>query len=462
MNVKRYVARTTREALAMARAELGPDAVVLKSRPVADGVELFAMAEDAFDDAGAEAQAPARREPGSAPQPVPRADESMTTVSFETYVRERQLRRQLAEAAAAVVRPDEPRGEPAFAPGAPPRREAHSGPPRSQVAADAGDSMAVRGMMTELRELREFLADRIESVGWFGAVKRRPGQSRLLRIMLQAGFSAALARTIVDRLPAELDDHAALQWLREVLLRNVRADASARSSFDEGGVFALLGPTGVGKTTTAAKIAAQFALKHGAQSVGLITADVYRVGAQDQLRTFGRMLGVPVHVAHDVAALAGFLEISMHRKLVLIDTAGVSQRDERVRELLAALSSPRIRKMVVINAAMQGEAIEEVVQAYRATESAGVIVSKVDEAVQLGGVLDVMIRHRLTLQGIANGQRVPEDWHRPLAAALVDRVVSGAGSTRPSVFSYDEAELAMLAAGARPVAAGAQREAVGV
>ena len=184
--------------------------------------------------------------------------------------------------------------------------------------------------------------------------------------------------------------------------------------------------------------------------------------SQDQLRTFGRMLGVPVHVAHDVAALAGFLEISMHRKLVLIDTAGVSQRDERVRELLAALSSPRIRKMVVINAAMQGEAIEEVVQAYRATESAGVIVSKVDEAVQLGGVLDVMIRHRLTLQGIANGQRVPEDWHRPLAAALVDRVVSGAGSTRPSVFSYDEAELAMLAAGARPVAAGAQREAVGV
>jgi len=155
VNVKRYVARTTREALAMARAELGPDAVVLKSRPVADGVELFAMAEDAFDDAGAEAQAPARREPGSAPQPVPRADESMTTVSFETYVRERQLRRQLAEAAAAVVRPDEPRGEPAFAPGAPPRREAHSGPPRSQVAADAGDSMAVRGMMTELRELRE-------------------------------------------------------------------------------------------------------------------------------------------------------------------------------------------------------------------------------------------------------------------------------------------------------------------
>jgi flagellar biosynthesis protein FlhF len=214
-------------------------------------------------------------------------------------------------------------------------------------------------------------------------------------------------------------------------------------------VFALLGPTGVGKTTTAAKIAAQFALKYGAQSVGLITADVYRIGAQDQLRTFGRLIGVPVHVAHDVAGLADFLQLFMNRKLVLIDTAGVGQRDPRVGELLAALSTTQVRKVLVVNAAMQAEAIDEVASAYQAHQAAGVVLSKVDETVQLGGALDCLIRRRLELQGVANGQRVPEDWHRPDAGALVDRALACAQSAKPTAFSFEEAELAMLMA-ARP------------
>lgn len=443
----------------MARAELGSEAVILKSRPLADGVELLAMADDAF--AEAPVTRPAHFDDRPASQPVQREEEQMTTVSFETYVRERQMRRQLAEAAAQAAKSGQTgRAEPVRTgkPGSDPESRSESSlasspqpspvPPCSE--ASFAESPEVRSLKSELRELRGFLEERIESIGWFGSIHRRPAQSRMLRTMLQAGFSAALSRTIVDRLPVDLGDEGAMRWLREVLLRNLRVDPAARTPFDDGGVFALLGPTGVGKTTTAAKIAAQFAMKHGAQSVSLITADVYRVGAQDQLRTFGRMLGVPVHVAHDVAALAGFLELSMHRKLVLIDTAGVGQRDDRVRELLAALAAPRIRKMVVINAAMQAEAIEEVVHAYRAAEAAGVIVSKVDEAVQLGGVLDVLIRHRLALQGIANGQRVPEDWHRPLAAALVDRALSVTASRRPTVFSYDEAELAMLATGGDP------------
>ncbi|HRO58272.1 MAG TPA: flagellar biosynthesis protein FlhF, partial [Burkholderiaceae bacterium] len=205
--------------------------------------------------------------------------------------------------------------------------------------------------------------------------------------------------------------------------------------------------------------------------VGLITADVYRIGAQDQLRTFGRLLGVPVHVAHDVSMLADLLQLFRSRKLVLIDTAGVGQRDERVGELLAALSSTHVRKIVVLNAAMQAEAIEEVVDAYQARRSAGVVVSKVDEAVQLGSLLDCLIRHKLPLQGIANGQRVPEDWHRPDAGVLVDLALAAARAARATPFDFDEAELAMLmstcaqgpaAASSVPAKAAAPLGAVGV
>jgi flagellar biosynthesis protein FlhF len=315
--------------------------------------------------------------------------------------------------------------------------------------------------MSELRAMRGFLSNQIESMSWFEGVRRRPAQSRMVRRLLNAGFSPALARKLADHLPVDFGDAEADQWLQATLRRNLRVDAPGQSVFDAGGTFALLGPTGVGKTTTAAKIAAQFALRHGAQSVGLITADVYRIGAQDQLRTFGRLLGVPVHVAHDVATLADFLQMFMNKKLVLIDTAGVGQRDERVGELLAALASTQVRKVVVLNAAMQASAIDEVVDAYQATQGAGVILSKIDEAVQLGGALDCLIRHRLTLQGVANGQRVPEDWHRPDSAVLVERALAARTASRPTAFSFDEAELAMLlTAGAGP--GGGRHESAGV
>ncbi len=321
-------------------------------------------------------------------------------------------------------------------------------PPAAMAAPANGGGgapgLASAALMAELQAMRGYLSEQIESLNWFEGVRRRPAQSRMLRQLLQAGFSASLSRTLVAHLPADFDDVEADQWLREALRRNLRMDSPEHTIFDGGGTFALLGPTGVGKTTTAAKIAAQFALRHGAQSVGLITADVYRIGAQDQLRTFGRLLGVPVHVAHDVATLADFLQLFMNRKLVLIDTAGVSQRDERVGELLAALGSTQIRKVVVVNAAMQAEAIEEVVEAYQAPQAAGIVLSKVDEAVQLGGVLDAMIRHRLNVQGIANGQRVPEDWHRPDAGVLIERALAAADAQRATPFSFEEAELSML------------------
>lgn len=459
MNVKRYVARTAKEALRQVRAELGADAVVLRNRPVPDGVEILAMVDAALPDQPDE----------PAPTTVARAampDGPMSTVDFQTYVRDRQQRRSQA---ACVDEAEADTGTPARAraradlPVCPDamidagaakrgvmRLDGEAGP---TVEARRAGADGTAELMAELRAMRGFIAQQIESVSWFEGVRRRPEQARLLRWLLQAGFSASSSRALVRRLPADIGEAQVGIWLHETLCRELPCAAPAQTIFDAGGVFALLGPTGVGKTTTAAKIAAQFALRHGAQSVGLITADVYRVGAQDQLRTFGRLLGVPVHVAHDVAGLTDFLQLFMNRKLVLIDTAGVGQRDERVRDLLGALSSAEVRKVLVIDAAMQAEAIDEVATSFEADSAAGVVLSKVDEAVQLGGALDCLIRRRLAVQGVADGQRVPEDWHRPDVGALVERALACAGDARPTPFSFDDAELAMLMA-AQPAHSG--------
>ena len=188
-----------------------------------------------------------------------------------------------------------------------------------------------------------------------------------------------------------------------MLERNLLTGEAEAALEDQGGVYALVGPTGVGKTTTTAKIAAAFATKYGAANLGLITLDAYRIGAHEQLRAYGRILGVPVHTAHDRASLEDLLDLLTAKKMVLIDTAGMAQRDARTRELLDMLAHRSIRKLLVVNAAAQGETIEDVMIAYRAASCAGVVLSKMDEAVKLGPALDALIRHQA--QGDRRRQR---------------------------------------------------------
>jgi flagellar biosynthesis protein FlhF len=192
---------------------------------------------------------------------------------------------------------------------------------------------------------------------------------------------------------------------------------------DVGGVYALVGATGVGKTTSTAKIAAAFATRHGSSNLGLITLDAYRVGAQEQLRTYGRILGVPVHTAHDRASLEDLLDLLSAKTMVLIDTAGMAQRDSRTRELLEMVSHQSIGKLLVVSAAAQGETIDDVMVSYHAATCRGMVVSKIDEAVKLGPALDAAIRHKVKIVGVANGQRVPEDWHRLSSQALIQRAL---------------------------------------
>ena len=490
MNVKRFFGRTNKDALARLRAELGSDAIVLKNRAVDGGVEILAMADSGRGDADLQAARLIDTEQFDRPS-APPADEiaqalpEMTTVSFQQYVKDRLARRS-AEASAqadastanerrAAARPvsepaARPRARPSAAsapasastrPVAAPEPMTRSAPARvsalapaefqdtiAEALGEARESIteAVQtSVMAELRQMKHFIADQIEALSWFDETRRQPVRKRLLKTLMTAGFSPALARALVSRVPVELDEVRALGWTAKALERNLRCDADG-SLFDAGGIFALIGPTGVGKTTSTAKIAANFALKHGTQSMGLITVDAYRIGAQDQLRSFGRMLGVPVHVAHDTASLNDFLQLFAKKKLVLIDTAGIGQRDPRVDELLASLSSKAVRKLLVVNAAAQVETQEEVITAYRGAQAAGMIISKLDEAVRPAGALDCAIRHRMRVVGVADGQRVPEDWSWPDGRALIRRALSVQSSP---AFAIDDQMLGMIFTGGR-------------
>ena len=276
-------------------------------------------------------------------------------------------------------------------------------------------------MMSELRSMKGLIEDRFDALTFMDRLQRQPAQARLAQKLLDCGFSPALIRKLTDGMGLEVVDETA--WVAAVLQRNLLTAEAEPALEDQGGVFAMIGSTGVGKTTSTAKLAAAFAAKYGASHLGLITLDAYRVGAHEQLRTYGRILGVPVHTAHDRASLEDLLDLLSAKKMVLIDTAGMAQRDSRTRELLDMLSHRAIQKLLVVNAAAQGETTEDVLLSYRASQAKGVVLSKLDEAVKLGPALDALIRHKLPVTVVANGQRVPEDWHRLSAHALIHRAL---------------------------------------
>jgi flagellar biosynthesis protein FlhF len=508
MNLKRFVGRTSAEAMRRLREALGPDALVLANRPCAEGVELIAAAPgtlgaltaDRTGAAAAGAVAAGAVAAGGTPADgagaaADGAGAPMSTVSFQDYVRQRLRERNRAQAepqpagrpraigpgaataalaasaraamggradarhaAAATESPAAPAraaspwpvGELPDADAAAPREPSIDALARAIGAPAGWDELSATpgapaaapadAVVAELQSLRGMILDQYQTIGWFEGVRRNPVQSRLLRSMVAAGFSLKLARSIVSRLPADHGEREAPLWLEEVLARNLRC-APPAETFQAGRVFAFVGPTGVGKTTTTAKIAARHVLEHGPQSVVLITVDTYRMGAHDQLRAYGRILGVPVHIAHDASALHDLLRLRGPRQLVLIDTVGMGHRDERIRSLLVSLPRTDIRHVAVASAAAQPETIDESLRAYEARHAEGVVLTKLDEAARTGGALDCLVRQRLRLLGTCDGQRVPEDWHAPDAARLVRRALLAAPG---GAFALDDEELPLV------------------
>ena len=486
MNIQRFIAPTSREAMNKARKTFGDSAVILSTRSTVEGFEVMAAAEESLATMAEHANnerglvrpesAPARAKPAiaaataaslAAPQSVQSDTETlaMSTLSFQDYVRERMLRKRRealhgtpATPAAAADEPSalEHRAQQQMAapqivtrsePVAVPVQRVNQPDPivvrqpapirtRSSEPAWEDSQPATRfpshddsRMAVELSALKDMIEERFNTLAWLGSSKQNPIQSNLMLKMIRAGYSPAMSRAVLERVPSEGGAGEAVRWLMDVITRNLKVATPGAGLCDEGGVVSLIGATGVGKTTTAAKLAAQCVKQYGAGSVGLITLDTYRVSGFEQLRTFGRMLGVVAHLAHDAPALKDLLNLLANKRMVIIDTAGLGQRDQRIQDMLGVLDIPKVKKTLVLNAGAQGDTLDEVLTSFKANSLHGVVLSKVDEAVKLGPALDALIRHQVVLRGVANGQRVPEDWQNPDAGALVRQSMGTQGKS---------------------------------
>jgi flagellar biosynthesis protein FlhF len=381
---------------------------------------------------------------------------AMSTLSFQDYVRERMARRRqeagddnsrlihIPRDETPTPRPQEPR--PTMVPQQQAGAEAlpqviRFGPP-SRPEPDAPTPQALSpNISRELSAMKDLIEDRFNTLNWLGQARQNPIQANLMLKLIRAGYSPTLSRTILERLPEAADPAQSLQWVMDVLERNLHTDANGAALHQEGGVFALVGATGVGKTTTAAKLAGLCARTHGPSSVGLITLDSYRVGAQEQLRAYGKMLGIVAHLAHDRAALQDLLGLLSNKKMVLIDTTGLAPRDPRKREMMDLLDLPKIKRLLVLNAGGHGDTLEDTVAHFKQPVGQQVILSKTDEAVKLGPALDAAIRHQLVLRGVTTGQRVPEDWDAAQASKLVRASMRSVGN---SVYDPKIADLGFI------------------
>ncbi|MDB5805692.1 MAG: flhF [Betaproteobacteria bacterium] len=281
-------------------------------------------------------------------------------------------------------------------------------------------------LLGEVKAMRAMLQGQLQGFAFRDMSQRRPLAMKFWREMSDAGFSATVTRTVVDKLPDDLTEVQARKWLGDVLSRNLRCADAGRDLVEAGGTYALVGPTGVGKTTTIAKLAARCVVKYGAQSLGLITTDSYRIGAFDQLAIYGKILGVKVHSAQCLSELEATLGTLRGKRLILIDTTGMGQRDSRLAEQINLLDLPQVQRLLLLNAAAQAETLDDVARAYQgravgARPLTGVVFSKIDEAAKLGPVLDTAMRHSLDVFYVSTGQRVPEDLHPAKAQVLVHR-----------------------------------------
>lgn len=371
MKIRRFTGTDMRDAMRQVREALGADAVILETARNATGVEISA----AVDESGVETleAATTYTARGYAPRPAQAADDG------------------------PAVRIDQ-------------GSSINGGwyqPPRAPNAATASE---LDEMREEMRSIRSLLEAQLGRLLWDENSRQSPAMATLLRHYTQLGLDPDVARLLANRATT---DHPVGGWTAGLRTLVEQLPIAACDVVADGGVYAVIGPTGVGKTTSIAKLAARAALQFGPEAVGLVTTDTFRVAAREQLETFGQIMGVSVASATDAQSLTEALAALENRRLVLIDTAGMSQRDPRLPEQLARLASPDVgvSTLLALPATTASGAMQEIVDVFRTARPAGCILTKTDEATSLGGALSVLIRSGLPLAYVANGQRVPEDLH---------------------------------------------------
>jgi flagellar biosynthesis protein FlhF len=398
MKITRHTAPDMRQALRAVRDQLGPDAVILTSRRTPTGVEVTAAMD--FD---AEASI-------ATVTPVATPTESATGASH---------------ALSAPAAGPAPLG--AFASTAVAGGGLASTPEPASVRVEARAS-ASDPMSEELKTLRRMLESQLAQLAWNDLARRAPVHTEILRELTEIGVAQGVAAEVVAHLPADVElTHArrlAIAMLAQRLL------VTGDRWLEDGGTVALVGPTGVGKTTTLAKLAVRWVLRHGARDLALVAADVVRIAAQDQVQTLGQLLGAQVYTVDEFAELPELLARLGRYRFVLIDTPGSSQRDVQLAGRLALLNGAdrEIETALVLAASTQAGALAEAVSRFAPARPASCVLTKVDEATSLGGVLSTVIDARLPISYMSEGQRVPEDLRPARALELVTSAVQLAKS----------------------------------
>ena len=279
---------------------------------------------------------------------------------------------------------------------------------RDQEATIAAEEL--ESMREEMESIRRLLEHQVSGLMWQEVERREPLRAMLIRRLERMGVSLDLADQLACYIPEETPPPKAWKALLRLVADQV--PISKQDILKRGGVVALLGPTGVGKTTTVAKLAARAAMEYGSDNVALVTTDTYRIGAHEQLSIYGRIMGCPVKVAKDSKELADVISQLRNRRLILVDTAGMGQRDVRLSEQLDTLmqeSGEVIHSYLVLPATAQRKVLQETIEHFRRIPLSGCIMTKLDECLSLGEFVSVVVQNALPVAYIANGQRVPED-----------------------------------------------------
>ncbi|WP_460117142.1 flagellar biosynthesis protein FlhF [Pseudomonas sp. S2_C03] len=423
MQVKRFFAADMRQAMKLVRDELGAEAAIIGNRRIAGGVELTAALDYKLS-------ALAPRVPNMELEDELRKTQSrIVTAQAELSLRsegesDKSTNRQLF--AGLPLTAAEPLIEPTYSE---PRRAA----PAPAPAAPAGvDPRMLDSMRFELNSLRELMEVQLGSLAWSQLQGNAPAQANLWRRLQRIGLSGPLSRDLLEMISGVEEPRQAWRMLLAHLARMISTPEV--EPLEEGGVIAMVGPAGMGKTTTLAKLAARYVLKYGAQSIALVSMDSYRIGAQEQLKTLGRILNVSVTHVDPGQSLVQALDPLLRKRVVLIDTAGLQASDPALRMQLESLAGRGIRakNYLVLATTSQKQVLTAAYHSYKRCGLAGCILTKLDETASLGEVLSLAISHELPVAYLTDGPRIPDDLHLPRRHQLVSRAVSVQMQEEPS------------------------------
>ncbi len=400
MKIKRFVDSDMRQVLRQVREAQGPDAVILSNCRVADGIEVIAAVD--YDEALMQ-QAMGKPLTSDSSTAEITATDSHASTKRSSKQRDRSREEERSKGHVKVVSAEL---QATNTTGSDPAAE------RDGELADLPiQESTFKSLQSDVTNMRGMLETQLSSLVWRDTARQSPMRAQILRNLTKIGIAPDVAHIIVNRLEP-IHDTKQL-WRTPLLTLAKTIPVVDDDLLRDGGVAALVGPTGVGKTTTIAKIASRYAMQHGTSEIALISADAHRIGAQEHLATFANILGVKVYPAEDVTALEELLDQLSDKRLVLIDTEGTSQRDVNLTARLAAYGNneERVRFYLALASTCQEAGLDETIRIFNRVPLSGAVITKIDEAAQLGCALSALIRHDLPVAYLSDGQRVPDDLH---------------------------------------------------